>query len=60
VTLFDSAGHILATADDGPDGADSVLSCTLPAAGDYYASLIDAQDKGGTGYVYLLRLSERH
>lgn len=60
VTLFDNAGHMLATADDGPEGADSVLSCTLPADGDYYASLIDAQDKGGTGYVYLLRLSERH
>ena len=54
LTLYDAGGHILATNDGGPSGADPELRAKLPADGVYYLSVIDAQDKGGPTHVYQL------
>jgi hypothetical protein len=65
IKLTDAAGHQLAFNDDFEDKgrglnthhADSWLRVTLPADGDYYLHLGDAQQKGGPEYAYRLRLS---
>lgn len=64
LTLYDRAGHVIATADDTPaadDSAsppttDSLLRAALPAEGLYYLSLVDAHDRGGPTHPYLLSL----
>jgi len=66
--LLDRDGRILAWNDDGPrprlgtqtQAADSYLLATLPADGDYYLQLTEAQGHGGPGYVYWLRLDRPH
>lgn len=63
--LTDATGKRLAFNDDHEDKgsgldthhADSYLSCTLPVSGSYFVHLADAQQKGGPGYSYRLRLS---
>lgn len=63
--LTDATGKRLAFNDDHEDKgsgldthhADSYLSCTLPVSGSYFVRLADAQQKGGPGYSYRLRLS---
>jgi hypothetical protein len=47
LTLYDAGGHELAANDDSGGSADSVLEATLPQAGTYYLSLMDAHDQGG-------------
>jgi Bacterial pre-peptidase C-terminal domain len=54
LTLYDATGVALATADDSADSRDPVLKYTLPKDGAYYLSLIDADDRGGSSYVYRL------
>jgi hypothetical protein len=54
LTLHDSAGHTLATSDDTEDGADARLEFTLPRGGGYFISVMDAHDRGGPTYGYLL------
>ena len=58
VTLSDRRGHTLATSDDTEDTPDSILNFTLPENGEYFATVIDAHDKGGPTHAYLLRLTE--
>ena len=63
--LTDAAGRQLAINDDFEDKgagllthqADSRLSVTLPADGQYYLYLRDEQHKGGPEYAYRLRIS---
>jgi hypothetical protein len=63
--LTDAAGKQLAFNDDFEDKgaglethhADSYLTATLPADGDYFIILRDVQHKGGPEYAYRLRLS---
>jgi hypothetical protein len=63
--LTDAAGQQLAGNDDLEDQAsglnthhaDSYLMTTLPADGDYYLRIADAQNKGGPHFAYRLRLS---
>ena len=63
--LTDEAGSQLAFNDDYEDKgaglqtqyADSYIRVTLPADGDYYLWLGDAQHQGGPEYAYRLRLS---
>jgi hypothetical protein len=63
--LTDVAGRLLATNDDFEDKgsglnthhADSYLTMTLPAEGDYFLRIADAQGKSGLPYAYRLRLS---
>lgn len=57
LTLYNAAGHVLATADDtAPDARDPVLTFTLPADGVYYLSVIDANDRGSSAHPYTLSL----
>jgi hypothetical protein len=63
--LMDPTGNSLAFNDDFEDKgagllthqADSRISFTLPAKGNYYLQLADAQRKGGPEYGYRLRIS---
>jgi len=63
--LTDAQGRELAYNDDCDDlgeglethHADSYLSLTLPADGDYFLTLRDAQKAGGPDYAYRLRVS---
>ena len=57
LTLYTSAGQILATSAESESGPDPVLNARLPAAGTYFLSLIDAHDRGSARHVYLLSLS---
>ncbi len=62
LTLYNSDGRILATNDDarvGPNGelsSDSLIEYTIPAEGDYFLALVDAQDLAGPAHVYRLRI----
>lgn len=58
LTLYDSAGHILATADDSPNSRDPILKFTLPAEGVYYIALTDANDHGSAAHAYVLDVHE--
>lgn len=62
---LDNQRRVLATADDAPDPAfglithqaDPYLVITLPADGEYFLRLTDAQGKGSPAHAYRLRLS---
>jgi len=54
--LHDSAGHIVATADDSEASRDPSLKVTLPRDGTYLITLIDAHNAGGVTHTYLLNL----
>ena len=64
--LTDAAGHQLAFNDDYEDKgsglethhADSCITATLPADGNYFVHIRDLQQQGGPAYAYRLRLSE--
>jgi hypothetical protein len=64
--LTDAAGKQLAFNDDyddkgsglETDHADSYLTATLPADGNYFLRIADAQHQGGPDYAYRLRISE--
>jgi hypothetical protein len=63
LTIYDAAGHTLATNDDaapGPAGRvnrDSVLTFHCPSDGTYFLALTDANARGGATHPYLLMLS---
>jgi hypothetical protein len=54
LTLYDAQGNEVASNDDSGETTDSRLEVTLPRAGTYYLSLIDAHDQGGPAHVYRL------
>lgn len=54
LTLYDAHGHIILSVDDVGESNDAVLRAALPADGDYYISVIDANDRGGQAYIYNL------
>jgi Bacterial pre-peptidase C-terminal domain len=54
LTLYDTAGAVLAHADDTPGSRDPILTFTLPKTGTYFLGLIDADDRGGPSHVYRL------
>jgi len=60
LTLYDAAGHVLASNDDadveGEAQADSVLHFRFPSDGNYYVALTDANARGGPTHPYLLML----
>jgi hypothetical protein len=58
LTFYDEHGHQLAASDDSENGSDSLLRVKIPKDGNYLLSLIDANDKGGATYVYLLTVRE--
>jgi hypothetical protein len=55
LTLYDDAGHVLASNDD-QNGVDSVLRVRLPSDGRYLLTLIDANDRGGAAHPYQLTI----
>lgn len=57
LTLYDQRGSVIAGNDDGDSGADSYLEAKLPADGEYFLNLFDAQDRGGAIQVYQLTIS---
>ena len=65
LTVYNSKGEELAENDDWVDPreplmthyADSRISYTFPAAGDYYVRIKDAQHKGGEDFAYRLMIS---
>lgn len=54
LTLYDERGHQLAASDDTDPGRDSTLRFLIPKDGAYLLSIMDAHDKGGATYAYLL------
>ena len=54
LTLYDADGRIVAANDDIDGTADSRIEATLPRAGPYYVSVVDANDVGSTANVYRL------
>jgi hypothetical protein len=54
VTLHDARGHTLVSSDDAGGGADALGRLTLPSDGPYFVSIIDAHDRGGASYGYVL------
>jgi hypothetical protein len=56
LTLYDAAGQQLGNASGTAKNPDPVLVITLPQAGTYYLSLIDAHDGGGPVHSYRLML----
>lgn len=54
LSLHDAAGRVLVTSDDTKDGLDARIEFTLPRAGGYFITVIDAHDRGGPTYGYLL------
>ena len=57
LTLYNADGQIVASNDDlDSNTTDSRLEATLPKAGVYYISVIDAHDMGGPAHVYRLIL----
>jgi hypothetical protein len=58
VTLYDSKGHTLATSDDAAGSADAAFRFTLAHDGNYFLSIVDAHDRGGAAYGYVLVVRE--
>ncbi|HVR87323.1 MAG TPA: PPC domain-containing protein [Planctomycetota bacterium] len=56
LTIYDAAGHIVATADDSETSRDPLLKVALPKDGTYLIALIDAHNSGGPTHPYLLNL----
>lgn len=56
LTLFNSAGQILAIADDTASGRDALLRVVLPRDDSYRIVLLDATDRGSVLHLYLLKL----
>ena len=60
VTLYDAAGHMLATADDSENSRDPILKTTLPAQGLYYLAVTDANDHASAMHAYILTVRQNH
>lgn len=57
LTLYDAKGEQIASNDDfAKEHRDAKIEMTLPAAGVYYLSLIDAHDTGSALHVYRLKV----
>lgn len=57
VTLHSSTGHVLATSDDSNGKPDSLIRFTVAQDGTYYISIVDAHDRGGPTYGYVLTVT---
>jgi hypothetical protein len=56
LTLYNAEGQIIASNDDMEGTTDSRIEATLPKAGVYYVSVIDAHDSGGPAHVYRMAI----
>lgn len=58
LALYDAAGHELAYVDDFRFEPDPVLSCEIPADGDYTIEIKDALHRGREDFVYRIAAGE--
>ena len=56
LTIYDTAGHIVATHDDLPDSRDARLEFTAASAGKFFVVVQDANDQGGPAHPYRLSI----
>jgi hypothetical protein len=54
LSLYDSAGHVVATGDPAGEDRDPIIRVRLPKDGPYYVSVIEGFDQGGPMFVYRL------
>jgi hypothetical protein len=54
LTLYDSAGHLIADGDDQGESTDALLQVTLKSSGHYFLCLQDANDQGSPFHFYRL------
>ena len=59
VSVHDAKGHVLMTRDDAAGSADPSFDFFVPSDGAYLVSLMDAHDRGGENYGYLLILRRK-
>ena len=57
VTIYDTAGHVLAVNDDVAGQRDSRVEWKASGAGPVAVCVQDANDKGGAAHLYLLRVT---
>jgi hypothetical protein len=58
VTLYDAKGHTLITSDDTTGSADASFRFSIAHAGNYFLGIVDAHDRGGATYGYVLVVRE--
>lgn len=58
LTVYDAERNVLTTCDDFAGSPDPEITLTLPKAGTYFASVIDAHGSGGPAHVYRLVLTK--
>lgn len=58
LSVHDANGHVLMTCDDVQRSSDPSFSFSVPADGVYFLSVMDAHDRGGISYNYLLIIRE--
>jgi len=56
LTVYDASGHVLATSDDSGGTTEARILFKAPKDGAYCVSIIDAHDRGGAGFGYLLEI----
>jgi hypothetical protein len=56
LTMFDARGQFLCSNDDSAGSRDPMATLTAPSDGNYFVSVQDAGDRGGTFYAYELEL----
>lgn len=54
LTLYDAQGKQIASVDDTPTSPDPVLTCKLPADGEYVLEVKDTLDRGRADFIYRL------
>lgn len=57
--LHTSEGQLLESNDDSTPSGDSHLEVVIPKTGIYYLTILDANDHGGTAFVYRLSILKR-
>ena len=57
LTLHDSTGHTLTSSDDTKESRDALIRFTIPRGGAYFISIIDAHDRGGATFGFVLTVS---
>jgi hypothetical protein len=59
LTVYDANGRIVAAADDTDGTPDPIITLTLPRAGVYFVTVIEANDLGGPAFAYRLVIAKQ-
>ena len=59
VSVHDATGHTLLTCDDTRGSPDPSFDFSVPADGTYLVSIMDAHDRGGENFNYLLMITRK-